>query len=236
MFSNSSNYNNSSPNQDPMHRYSITLPPLWYVKDEQWTDDPHLISTCWNRNFDHTVFLLIYRNDTGKSIDWNSFTDKEIHDRVSTSLNEQRMNASETSITRYSDGLKIVSVGLVADDQGRIFSKQKVTTYWFNNGLAYDVKYLAEPTDFDQYIDAAQKSIDTFYVSEKPSQITPPVESIPQEPQNKSYVQGQSDTGKIPNIPNQKQGEDMQNAFYIMVTGIPIFVILTIMLFWFTRK
>ena len=57
-----------------------------------------------------------------------------------------------------------------------------------------------------------------------------------QEPQNKSYLQEQLDIGKRPITFNQKQSEDMQNIFYVVITGISIFVIISTLLFWFTRK
>jgi hypothetical protein len=235
MFSNSLNDNASSTDQDPMHRFSISRPHSWFVKDEPWSDDPHIMSTFWNRDFDHTAFLVIFRNATVKSVDWNSVQDKEIRNVVYDALIEQHMNASETNITRYSDGLKIVSVGLVTDDQGT-FSKQKITTYWFSNGLKYDIKYITDPPIFNQYLDDVQKSIDTFYVAEKPSQITSYNESSLGELQKKSYLQVQLNKGNGPNLSLQKQGEDMQNIFYVMVTGIPIFVTISVILFWFTRK
>lgn len=57
-----------------------------------------------------------------------------------------------------------------------------------------------------------------------------------QEPQNKSYLQEQLNIGKRPITFNQKQNEDTQNIFYVVITGIPIFVIITTLMFWFIRK
>lgn len=57
-----------------------------------------------------------------------------------------------------------------------------------------------------------------------------------QELQNKTSLQEQLDIGKRPIAFNQKQNEDTQNIFYVVITGIPMFVIISTLLFWFTRK
>lgn len=62
------------------------------------------------------------------------------------------------------------------------------------------------------------------------------IESNSQEFQNKTYLQEQLDIGKRPITFNQKQNEDTQNIFYVVITGIPLFVIMSALLFWFTRK
>ena len=63
--------------------------------------------------------------------------------------------------------------------------------------------------------------------------------SSPQEPQNKTSLQEELDLFRIQHEKQQlekQQSEEAKTSYYVIEVGIPIFAIISALLFWFTRK
>lgn len=169
MFSGSSIYDESNHDRDPLNRFSITRPVSWVVQDST----TGAVMSFGNRDDMHPASLSIFRDaQDANPIDWSSMTDKEIQTMLSHSF------AQTSDVVRYSDGIKITYTGLNAGDD--YTAKQKAVFYWFDNGIKYTLIYTADASDFDQYLDVVQKSMDTFYVSKKSSQLVSSGEPIPE--------------------------------------------------------
>lgn len=169
MFSGSSIYDESNHDKDPLNRFSITRPVSWVMQDST----TGAVMSFGNRDDMHPASLSIFRDaQDANPIDWSSMTDKEIQTMLSHSF------AQTSDVIRYSDGIKITYTGLNADND--YTAKQKAVFYWFDNGIKYTLIYTADVSDFDQYLDDAEKSIDTFYVSEKSTQLVSSGEPIPE--------------------------------------------------------
>lgn len=163
MFSNSLDYDKFNSYRDSNNSFSITPPVNWVSK----STTGNTLASFWNVDNQHPAFLNIAQNSV-EPVDFSLMTDQQILDGYINSFTNNNSDMhyiiSGKNLYHYSDGIKIIVITTSTSDQG-ISTKGEIITYWLKNGNQYLVAYGSKLNDFDQYLPAAQRSIDTFYVS-----------------------------------------------------------------------